>query len=91
MKRPAIQGSRKYQQARYRDLVRPAVNTYCNPVSSSYAYQKEFYRKRTWGQRVTTPGDLSCLAQAARAAGRGFVYARVTGHRMYVVPLWFPL
>ncbi len=89
------QGSRRYQKANYRDAVRPAVNVYNHRVSATTAYRTEFGRPGpVWGKRGPTPADLSCLAQAARAAGRGFTYARVakrTGRVSFVVPVFSPL
>lgn len=83
------QGSRRYQKANYRDLVRPAVNVYNHRVSKTAAYQREFYSSgRKWKQQGASPGDISCLAKAARAASRAFTYAKVTGRRMYVVPIF---
>ncbi len=81
------QGSRPYQKARYRDLVRPAVNVYNTPTKLDPTGVK-------WGARGVVKADLACLAKAARAAGRGFTYARVSprsGRVTFAVPLFSPL
>lgn len=87
------QGPRGIQRARYRDLVRPAVNIYNHRVSKTAAYRREFGgRPRGWGSRGAMPPDLVHLAQAARAASRGFFYARVSPKgSTFAVPIYSPV
>jgi hypothetical protein len=72
-------GSRPIQIANYRDHTgeprKRQWSTGTNP--------------RSWGvgTRGAMPNDFRHLARAIMQKGRGFVYAKVTGRRMYVVPL----